>query len=641
MSLLNRIAKEAKEASIVETMSLADYLELAKNDPSVYDSPAQRMLKAIGDPIQVDTKDDPRLSKIFSNKVINVYPTFKDFYGFEQTVEDIVAYFRHAAQGLEESKQILYMLGPVGSAKTSLAEKLTSLIENAPTYVLDGSPVFESPLGLFKGTKYEEQVQDEYNIPATAFRTIPSPWALEKLREFGGDLTKFTVRKMYPSRLRQEAVARIEPGDENNQDISALVGELDIRQLESYSQNHPYAYSFSGGLNRGNNGVVEMVEMFKTPIKVLHPLLTATQERQYTGTKAIGRLPFDGIILAHSNESEWQQFKNNKTNEAFLDRVFIVKVPYVTRVSDEVKIYEKLLRGSELAKAPCAPGTLKMLAQFCVMSRIKEPENSTLWSKMRVYDGENIKNDDPRAKPLQEYKDDAGVNEGMEGLSTRFAFKILSKTFNFDHVEVAANPIHLMYVLKNAIAEEQFPEDREIELMDILDGVLSPKYHEFLEKDITASFLDSFSDLCQNVFESYFYWADAWVSDADYRDRDTGVLLDRSALNSELERIEKPAGIASPKDFRNDVTMFVVRYKANNEGRLPRWDEFEKMRQVIEKKVIASTDEILPVISYAPKRSEADKQKHEQFVEKMKARGYTERQTRFLADWFLKSKRSV
>ena len=640
MGLLKQISRELTSRNINDvTISLEEYLDLCKTDSNAYASPSQRMLKAIGEPKIVDTKNDPRLSKIFSNKVIKLYPAFSDFYGMEETIENIVSYFKHSAQGLEESKQILYLLGPVGGGKSSLAEKLTELIENVPLWVIDGSPVFESPLGLFKGTKYAEQIEAEYKIPATAFRTIPSPWAIEKLKEYNGDVTKFRVRQVYPSRLRQECVARIEPGDENNQDISALVGELDIRKLEEYAQNHPYAYSFSGGLNRGNGGVVEMVEMFKTPIKMLHPLLTCTQDRQYIGTKAIGRIPFDGIIMAHSNESEWQQFKNNRTNEAFLDRVYIVKVPYCTRVNEEVEIYKKLLRNSELKNAPCAPGTFEFLAQFCVMSRIKEPDNSTLWSKMRVYNGENIKNDDPKAKPLQEYKDDAGVNEGMEGLSTRFAFKVLSKTFNFDAHEVAANPIHLMYVLKTNIAEEQFPEDHEVELLDNLDGVLSEKYKEFLEKDITASFLESFTDLCQNVFETYFFYADAWIADADFRDPDTGAMFDRQALNAELEKIENPAGITSPKDFRNDVTMFVVRYRANHEGKMPLWNEFEKMRQVIEKKVIATTDEILPVISFSPKRSDDDKKKHDQFVTKMKERGYTERQTRYLCEWFMRTKR--
>jgi len=658
--LLERFMTDLGGRSTDDLIPLEDYLELCKTTPAVYASPAQRMLKAIGDPITIDTRNDTRLAKVFGNKIIRQYPAFKDFYGMEDAIENIVSYFKHSAQGLEESKQILYLLGPVGGGKSSLAEKLKALMEDVPVYILcthekekknehstvekfttEVSPVFENPLGLFHGKEsYVTMLAEEYDIPKTAIRTIPSPWAVKKLESYGYDFSKFYVKKIYPSRLRQECIARVEPGDENNQDVSSMVGELNIRMLEKFDQDHPYAYTFSGGLNKGNNGLVEMVEMFKTPIKMLNPLLTATQDRNYTGTKPIGSIPFDGIIMAHSNESEWSQFKNNKTNEAFLDRVYVVHVPYCTRVNEEISIYKKLLAHSELFKAPCAPGTLEFLAQFCVMSRLEEPGNSTLYSKMRVYNGENVKNDDPKAKPIQEYKDAAGVNEGMKGLSTRFAFKILSKTFNFDTEEVAANPIHLMYVLKTSIAHEQFDSEKNDALLENLDGVLSDKYMEFLEKDIRASFLDSFQDLCQNVFENYFYYADAWVQDQEFRDADTGVMLDRPAINAELEKIEKPAGISNPKDFRNDITNFVIRYKSDHGGQLPKWDSFAKMRDVIEKKVLASTDEILPVISFAPKRSEQDQKKHEQFVGKMAARGYTERQTRFLCEWFMRSRKA-
>lgn len=144
-------------------------------------------------------------------------------------------------------------------------------------------------------------------------------------------------------------------------------------------------------------------------------MLTATQEGNYNTTEGMGSVPFDGVILAHSNESEWQTFRNNKHNEAFLDRVYIVKVPYCVRVTEEIEIYKKLLSNSSLEGAPCAPDTLDMLAQFSVLSRIKEPENSSIFSKMRVYDGQNIKDTDPKAKSIQEYRDAAGVMEGMDG----------------------------------------------------------------------------------------------------------------------------------------------------------------------------------------------------------------------------------
>ncbi|MGT0149699.1 hypothetical protein ACT691_08965 [Vibrio metschnikovii] len=254
------------------------------------------------------------------------------------------------------------------------------------------------------------------------------------------------------------------------------------RKLEHYSQDDPDAYSYSGALCRANQGLMEFVEMFKAPIKVLHPPLTATQEGNYNGTEGLSALHFDGMILAHSNESEWQTFCNNKNNEAFLDRVYIVKVPYCLRVSEEVKIYEKLLEHSELTKAPRAPSTLELLAQFSVLSRLKVPENSSIFSKMRVYDGETLKDTDPKAKSYQEYRDYAGVDEGMSGLSTRFAFKILSRVFNFDQSEVAANPVHLFYVIEQQIEREQFPQEVAERYLEFVKGYLVPRYVEFIGK---------------------------------------------------------------------------------------------------------------------------------------------------------------
>src|SRR6201747_1555748 len=282
---------------------------------------------------------------------------------------------------------------------------------------------------------------------------------MNRLDELRGALSRLRVVKLNPALLRQIGIAKTEPGDENNQDISSLVGKVDIRRLETFAQNDPDAYSYSGGLNRANQGVLEFVEMFKAPIKMLHPLLTATQEGNYIGTENIGAIPFTGVILAHSNEAEWQTFKANKNNEAFIDRICVIKVPYCLRVTEEQKIYEKLIQGSELAAAPCAPATLETLARFSVLSRLRRHENSTLFSKMRVYDGESLKDSDPRARSTQEYKDAAGVDEGMDGVSTRFAFKILAATFNYDTTEIAADPVHLMYALEQSIKREQLNDE--------------------------------------------------------------------------------------------------------------------------------------------------------------------------------------
>ncbi|MEL0169723.1 MAG: PrkA family serine protein kinase [Pseudomonadaceae bacterium] len=628
------------EATRQEEYSLQEYLELCKTDPTAYATAAERLLMAIGKPELVDTSLDPRLSRIFSNKVIKRYPAFADFHGMEDAIEHIVSFFKHAAQGLEERKQILYLLGPVGGGKSSLAEKLKELMQQVPFYAIKGSPVFESPLGLFNASEDGAILEEDFGIPRRYLNSIISPWAVKRLHEFNGDISQFRVVKLYPSVLQQIAVAKTEPGDENNQDISSLVGKVDIRKLEEFPQNDPDAYSYSGGLCRANQGLLEFVEMFKAPIKVLHPLLTATQEGNYNSTEGMGAIPFNGVILAHSNESEWHSFRNNKNNEAFIDRIYIVKVPYCLRVSDEIQIYEKLLTNSSLASAHCAPDTLKMLAQFTVLSRLKEPENSNVYSKMRIYDGENLKDTDPKAKSIQEYRDSAGVDEGMNGLSTRFAFKILSKVFNFDTTEVAANPVHLLYVLEQQIEQEQFPNEVSERYLRFLKEYLAPRYVEFIGKEIQTAYLESYSEYGQNIFDRYVLYADFWIQDQEYRDPETGEILNRASLNEELEKIEKPAGISNPKDFRNEIVNFVLRARAQNNGKNPSWLSYEKLRVVIEKKMFSNTEDLLPVISFNAKASTEDQKKHNDFVHRMVERGYTEKQVRLLSEWYLRVRKA-
>jgi len=623
-----------------EKMTLEAYLKLAQKDASVYATPAERLLKAIGKPTKLDTSkaEDKRLSRIFGNRTIKVYDAFKNFYGLADVVNRIVSFLVHASQNLEESRQILYLLGPVGSAKSSLVETLKALMEKEPIYILadehgNPSPIHESPLGICG-----KDILDPLKIKAHL--VIPSPWATKRLKEYEGDLSKFTVIKRYPSQLEQVALSKTEPGDENNQDISALVGKVDIRKLEHYSQSDADAYSYSGGLCLSNQGLLEFVEMFKAPIKMLHPLLTATQEKNYKGTEAISAIPFDGIIVAHSNESEWDTFKNNKNNEAFLDRVYAVEVPYCLHVDDEQKIYKKLIASSTLVDAPVAPYTLDLLAQFSVLTRIEEPENSNVVTKMRVYNGENVKEKDANAKSYQEYKDAASSNEGFMGISTRLAYKILAEVYNFDHEEIAADPVHLLYVLEKTVESSRLPEATVEKYLEYIKGYLVPYYAHKVGKDIQTAYLDSYSEYGQSMFDRYIMIADHWVQDTDYRDPDTGHMFNREALNKELEKIEKPAEISNPKDFRHEVVNYALRHQAKHDGANPKWTAYEKLRRVIEATMFSKTKDLLPVISFNGQGNSDDKKKHESFVNRMVELGYTERQVRRLTDWHLRVSQS-
>ncbi len=281
-----------------------------------------------------------------------------------------------------------------------------------------------------------------------------------------------------------------------------------------------------------------------------------------------------------------------------------------------------------------------MMAQFAILTRVKEPENSSIYSKMRVYDGENLKDVEPNAKTYQEYRDFAGIDEGMNGISTRFSYKVLSSVFNYDQTEIAANPVHLMYVLEQRLLREQLPEDVQRRFVEFIKGYLAPRYAEFIGKEIQTAYLESYSEYGQNIFDRYVTYADYWIQDEDYRDQETGESFDRAQLNAELEKIEKPAGIANPKDFRNEIVNFVLRARANHGGKNPAWTSYEKLREVIEKKMFSNTEELLPVISFNAKASAEDKRKHESFVARMVEKGYTEKQVRLLCEWYLRVRKS-
>ena len=628
-----------------EELGLEEFLQYCKTDRMAYATAHDCILEAIGKPTLMNTAEDPRLSRVFQNRIIQLWDSFTEFHGMEDTLMSLYAYFLHAAQGLEERKQVLYLLGPVGGGKSSLAEKIKKLAEQFPIYSLKDSlsgrvsPLLENPLGLFERDKFGAQMEDRYGIPRRALTGIASPWALKRLKEYKGDLSKFRVVRVMPSVLNQIGIVKTEPGDENTQDISTLVGKIDLRMLERYAQEDPDAYSYSGALCLGSARCVEFVEMFKAPLKVLNPILTATQEGNFKGTEALPAMPFNGFIMAHSNEAEWLKFRNNKDNEAFIDRVYLVKVPYCMRIDEEIRIYDKMLKSSTLAEAPCAPQTLRTLGEFTVLSRLTVPENSSIYSKLRSYNGENLKDLDPRAKSVKEYRDDAGAAEGFSGLSTRWAFKTISAAFNRDPSEIAADPVNLLVVLEERLNRDDLPDEYKRRLRSHIKEWIVPRFAEFLEKELQMSYLDAYGEYGQNLFDRYVTYADKWLLDEDWRDPETGMQYSREALNSELEKIEKPAGIGNPKDFRNEVVNFVLRARAH--GKNPHWTSYEKLRVVIEKRMFSKTEDILPVISFEAKGSQELDDRHKSFVNRMVARGYTEKQVRRLVDWYLHFKKSA
>ncbi|HEY3524981.1 MAG TPA: PrkA family serine protein kinase [Nitrososphaeraceae archaeon] len=624
-------------AKVSNEISLDEYLTACKTDPLMYASASERLLHAIGEPNRIDTRNHETLSRIFSNETISTYDVFKEIYGLENPLRDVVSFIKHAAQGLEERKQILYLLGPVGSSKSTIVRLLKRLMESVPFYAIKGSPVFDNPLSLF--TKEDSK---ELGIPERYLNVIPSPWLTKRIQDLGGDITQLRVVKLYPSEIHQIAISHLEPGDENNQDISSLVGKLNIREVGEYDVSDPDAYSFTGGLCLGNRGIVEFAEMFKAPIKSLNPLLEATQSNFYKGTESIAAIPFDGIIIAHSNESEWQKFRTDPKNEALIDRIFISRIPYCLRYSEEKKIYEKMLRESSLSEAPCAPKTLDILAQFSVLSRLVISKHSPLEVKMKTYNGESLKHKNINAKSVFEYQKEAhesGLNEGFFGQSTRFAFKAVAKTFNYAPEEVSANPLHLLFVLSESVKQEHLAADEEAKLFEIIK-YLNTDFLKFLDGEIKKAFIESYDEHGQNIFDRYITYADNWLNEEDYRDPSSNMLKTSKDLEKYLEGIEVPSNISNKRDFRNEVVKFCLRHRASNSGQNPRWTSYHKIREVIEAKIFNNIQDMLPIISSHAQGTADEKQHHNDFVDRMCENGYTKRQVNILVDWYIKSIKS-
>lgn len=637
-----------------EEMSIQKYLELCAKDseavangeskyPLSYATYAERFLDAIGEPNLIDTskdtsKDSGRLRNLFGGEIIAEYDSFKDFYGMNDVIQGIVSFMKGAAAKQEQSKQVLYLLGPVGGGKSSLGERVKQIMEERPIYVLKCkktnklSPVQDSPLALFAATGTAQQVSSEYGIPERYMKMKLSPWAIKRLDAAGGignAEDAFEVVKVWPSKDRQLGISKVVPGDDNNQDTSTLVGKVDINKLgEGLDQNDPDAYLYSGGLSTGNQGMMEFTEMFKAPIKTLNPMLEALQDGSYEGTENIGSMPFYGLILAHSNESEWEKFASDSKNEAFLDRIELLRVPYTLSYEREEHIYNKKLNEGSDANAPLAPKTLEILAKFSVLTRLSQADSVAKYdakTRMIVHNGDIPDGASSSAPTYRQLKKAAPLEEGMKGSSTRFAFKTLSETFNAKANEGLreADPVLLFEVLRKRIKQDStISEDNKSRYISYIDDILESEYAEFARAEIEEVYTGASEQLCQNIFDRYFKMARAWLLDRELDDRDvTGDVLRKPDLDAKLAALERSAGISNPETFRNEFISYVLNQR--EDGNDVKWDSYKPMARAIRKELGRNMEDMAKVIRFDSIKDEQEQAEHQRFMTGMKEKGYT------------------
>jgi serine protein kinase len=642
-----------------ETMSIREYLEECKTNKMAFANVSERILDALGEPetIRTDLLGNDRKARIHQSKTIQVYPAFSEFFGVEDIVKQTVSFLQGHADGGEERNQVLYFMGPVGSGKTSFAEKLKDLVEVNPIYVLvanpeayddpdifakeiEGeeihrmSPLLDSPLALFSkdiaaNKEIREHIVEQYNIPERYFDTFRSPWATKRLQVAGGDINKaFRVMKIYPSEAEQIGIGKVEPKDTTNSDISDLVGKVDMNKVaEGLRQNDPDAYLYCGGFQKGNQGIVEFPEMFKAPRAALNPMLNGVQG-SYDGTERVPTMPFRGLFIAHSNQSEWSSFKTDKKNEALLDRIRVIKTPYLLRSTEESQIYEKIRTNSQLADYPIAEGTVKLLADWIVASRLDEDEKFSRLTRVKVLDGEKPDGASSSIPTISVLLDSLPTSAGMEGLSTRFAMKVLQQTFRVNAAdgEVAADPFLLKEVLKEEIKHMELPAEKASELASTLEELLVD-YRKDLKVQILDAFAGASDDLYQGMFDRYIKMADAWLEDGEtYTETIGGVkkVLSKEELNAKMQELERPADVSNPKNFRDEIVSFVHRQQSRT-GEKVKWSAYEKMANVIRVKMSDSFKDLLPALKLdeAPANEDIGAQRSK-FLGTMHEKGYTD-----------------
>lgn len=621
-STFEKIIREdrANRSSKAWRGTLLDYLEKVKEDPTMTKLAHARlydMMIASGMSSITDS-DDPRAKRLYKDEPLKVYNFFKDeFFGIERTVSQIVRYFHSASLKGEESRQVLYLMGPVGSGKSSLVEKLQRGLEGVdPIYAIEGCPMFEEPLHLIPRhlrKEFEKMlgVHIEGDLcPTCRFRLK---------EEFGAKYEDFPVCTVSFSKRNRKGIGVVPPVDPNNQDTSVLIGSEDISKLDQYSEGDPRVLELNGAFNVGNRGMVEFIEVFKNETEYLHAMITATQEKFVPAPGRHGTIYVDSVIVAHSNEAEWQKFKADHTNEAILDRIVVVKVPYNLRSSEEIKIYQKILRNSDF-RAHVAPHTLEMASMFAILSRLEPTAKCDLLTKLRLYNGEEVVEKGRTKKiNIQELREDT-KREGLSGISTRFIMKSLDNALS--ESGRCINPINVREALINMVKDQDIADDTRKQYLEFLQDTIHKEYLEILEKEITKAFVYSYQEQADALFQNYLDHAEAYVNKTKVKDRNTREELhpDEGFLKSVEEQI---AIIGSAADgFRQEVIAYL--WAAMRRKEMVSYQSYEPLKEAIEKKLMSSVRDISRVITKARTRDEEQGSKYDSMVKNLLDHGYCE-----------------
>lgn len=618
LKLIQEQRKKSKRKKFKGTF--IEFLEKVKEEPKIADNAHKRLYDVIVEKGVSNMPDsDSRKSKIFDNDNVKVYDYFKEeFFGAERVISKIMRFLKSAASKGEESRQVLLLMGPVGAGKSAITEHIKRSLEGESYFHIEGDPQKGNPLQLIP-----RSLRDSFSemLEVDIEGEISPPIRYQLMKELEGKYEDFNVVETSFSQRGRRGIASVPPMDANSQDISVLIGSEDISKLDLYSEDDPRVLSLNGAFNVGNRGIVEFIEMFKNEIEFLHTIITATQEKRVPSPGKHDMIYFDGVILAHCNESEWNRFQSEHTNEAILDRVVKINVPYVLELDQEVKIYEKLLSRSKF-DSHIAPHTIKVASMFSVMSRLKPSSKCDLLTKMKIYNGEDvIEKGRVKKVDIKDLREEFNF-EGMDGISTRFIMKSIDCALS-DSEKGFITPISIMDTIAKNCKEQLIDESFKQECLKILQEVVRKEYLRILENEIAKAFIAAYEEQAQSLFETYLDNAEAFAMRSKLKDKITNEEMEPD--EKFMSTIEESIGIvgSSKEGFRSDVTAYM--FAKVRRGEVVDYRSYEPLKEAIESYLINSVKDMARIVTKAKTRDDKQKKKYNEMIKTMiDDYGYTE-----------------
>jgi len=587
-----------------------DYLELVSKNPEIVKLSHMRLYNTIIESgVSSIENNNPRKNSIFDGDNIKLYDYFKsEFFGMERVIAKVMRFLKSASLLGEESRQVLLLMGPVGAGKSALTEHIKCALEGLTYYHLEGDPQRGEPLHLIPRSLREnfEKLLD------IKIEGDLSPIARHKLlEEYDGEYESFPVTETSFSQRARRGIASVPPMDANSQDVSVLIGSEDISKLDLYPEDDPRVLSLNGAFNVGNRGIVEMVEIFKNEIEFLHTVITATQEKRIPSPGKNDLIYFDGVIIAHCNESEWNRFRSEHTNEAILDRIVKINVPYVLEVNQEIKIYEKQLGRSKF-NAHIAPHTIKIASMFSVMSRLQPSQKCDILTKMKIYNGEDvIEKGRVKKIDIKDLREESTNNEGMSGISTRFIMKAIDSALS-DSEKNMITPNSVMESLIKQVKEQVISEEDRDVYLEILQKIIREEYLKILENEIAKAFVAAYEEQAQSLFDSYLDNAECYTNRTTVKDRITKEEMEPD--EDFMKAIEESIGIvgSATDGFRSDVTAYM--FAKMRRGQTINYKSYGPLKEAIESYLVSSVRDIARIVTRSKSRDEDQKKKYNEMI---------------------------